>query len=101
MPGIIPPAKVVHDFDGRPGSAVNSLVSGDCIVSDGHLNRTVLSTGSRMHSYFVLEEAVILLYWEIGRNVWLKKAVIDRGVNIPEGLVVDEDPEFETKWFRD
>ncbi|MCR6669930.1 glucose-1-phosphate adenylyltransferase, partial [Devosia ginsengisoli] len=54
---ITPPAKFVHDFDGRRGSAVNSLVSGDCIISGGHLQRTLLSTGSRVHSYSVLEEA--------------------------------------------
>ena len=97
---ITPPAKFVHDFDGRRGSAVNSLVSGDCIISGGHLQRTLLSTGSRVHSYSVLEEAVVLPYCDIGRNARLKKVVIDRGVSIPEGLVVGEDPEFDAKWFR-
>ncbi|HLV83416.1 MAG TPA: sugar phosphate nucleotidyltransferase, partial [Devosia sp.] len=97
---ITPPAKFVHDFDGRRGSAVNSLVSGDCIISGGHLNRTLLSTGSRVHSYSVLEEAVVLPHVDIGRNVRLKKVVVDRGVNIPEGLVVGEDAEFDGKWFR-
>ena len=97
---ITPPAKFVHDFDGRRGSAVNSLVSGDCIISGGHLQRTLLSTGSRVHSYSMLEEAVVLPYCDVGRNARLKKVVIDRGVNIPEGLVVGEDPEFDAKWFR-
>jgi glucose-1-phosphate adenylyltransferase len=97
---ITPPAKFVHDFDGRRGSAVNSLVSGDCIISGGHLQRTLLSTGSRVHSYSVLDEAVVLPYCDIGRNARLKKVVIDRGVSIPEGLVVGEDPEFDDKWFR-
>ncbi len=90
----------MHDFDGRRGSAVNSLVSGDCIVSGGHLQKTLLSTGSRVHSYSMLDEAVVLPYCDIGRNARLKKVVIDRGVNIPEGLVVGEDPEFDAKWFR-
>ncbi|HWV20419.1 MAG TPA: glucose-1-phosphate adenylyltransferase [Devosia sp.] len=97
---ITPPAKFVHDFDGRRGSAVNSLVSGDCIISGGHLQRTLLSTGSRVHSYSVLDEAVVLPYCDIGRSARLKKVVIDRGVSIPEGLVVGEDPEFDDKWFR-
>ncbi|HEY0034413.1 MAG TPA: sugar phosphate nucleotidyltransferase, partial [Devosia sp.] len=97
---ITPPAKFVHDFDGRRGSAVNSLVSGDCIISGGHLQRTLLSTGSRVHSYSELNEAVVLPYCDIGRNARLRKVVIDRGVNIPEGLVVGEDPEFDAKWFR-
>ena len=97
---ITPPAKFVHDFDGRRGTAVNSLVSGDCIISGGHLQRTLLSTGSRVHSYSMLEDAVVLPYCDIGRNARLKKVVIDRGVSIPEGLVVGEDPEFDAKWFR-
>jgi glucose-1-phosphate adenylyltransferase len=97
---ITPPAKFVHDYDGRRGSAVNSLVSGDCIISGGHLQRTLLSTGSRVHSYSVLDEAVVLPYCDIGRNARVRKAVVDRGVSIPEGLVIGEDPEFDAKWFR-
>ncbi len=97
---ITPPAKFVHDFDGRRGQAVNSLVSGDCIVSGGQLTRTLLSTGSRVHSYSELHEAVVLPYCSIGRGARLKKVVLDRGVSIPEGLVVGEDPEFDAQWFR-
>ena len=97
---ITPPAKFVHDFDGRRGSAVNSLVSGDCIVSGGHLNKTLLSTGSRVHSYSELNECVVLPYCTIGRGARLKKVVIDRGVNIPEGLVIGEDPTFDGQYFR-
>ena len=95
---ITPPAKFVHDFDGRRGSAVNSLVSGDCIISGGAARqRTLLSTGSRVHSYSELNEAVVLPYCTIGRGARLKKVVVDRGVNIPEGLVVGEDPEFDSQ----
>lgn len=97
---ITPPAKFVHDFEGRRGSAVNSLVSGDCIVSGGSLTKTLLSTGSRVHSYSELHEAVVLPYCSIGRGARLHKVVLDRGVQIPEGLVVGEDPEFDAKWFR-
>jgi glucose-1-phosphate adenylyltransferase len=53
-----------------------------------------------VHSYSELNEAVVLPYCDIGRNARLRKVVIDRGVNIPEGLVVGEDPEFDAKWFR-
>ncbi len=97
---ITPPAKFVHDFDGRRGSATNSLVAGDCIVSGGQLNRTLLSTGSRVHSYSELHEAVILPYCNIGRGARLRRVVVDRGVAIPDGLVVGEDPEFDANWFR-
>jgi glucose-1-phosphate adenylyltransferase len=97
---ITPPAKFVHDYEGRRGSAVNSLVSGDCIVSGGALTKTLLSTGSRVHSYSELQEAVVLPYCTIGRAARLKKVIIDRGVTIPEGLVVGEEPEEDVKWFR-
>ncbi|MEO5805207.1 sugar phosphate nucleotidyltransferase, partial [Devosia sp.] len=97
---ITPPAKFVHDFDGRRGSAVNSLVSGDCIISGGYLQKTLLSTGSRVHSYSELNEAVVLPYCDIGRGARLRRVVVDRGVNVPDGLVVGEDAEFDAKWFR-
>ena len=97
---ITPPAKFVHDFEGRRGSAVNSLVSGDCIVSGGSLERTLLSTGSRVHSYSQLHEAVVLPYCTINRGARLSKVVVDRGVVIPDGLVVGEDAEFDKRWFR-
>lgn len=97
---ITPPAKFVHDFDGRRGSAVNSLVSGDTIISGGQLDRTLLSTGARVHSYSELHEAVVLPYCTIGRGARLKKVVVDRGVHVPEGLVVGEDPGFDAQWFR-
>ena len=97
---ITPPAKFVHDLDGRRGMAVSSLVSGDCIVSGGALSRTLLSTGSRVHSYSTLDEAVVLPQCTIGRGARLKKVVVDRAVVIPDGLVVGEDPEFDAKWFR-
>jgi glucose-1-phosphate adenylyltransferase len=97
---INPPAKFVHDEDGRRGTAISSLVSGNCIVSGASLKRSLLFTGVRANSYSHLEEAVILPEVEIGRNVRLKKVVVDRGVVIPEGLVVGEDPVLDAKRFR-
>ena len=97
---LIAPAKFVHDEDGRRGMAVSSLVSGGCIVSGAALKRTLLFTGVRVNSYSSAEDAVILPYVNIGRNVHLKKVVVDRGVHIPEGLVVGEDPVADAKRFR-
>jgi glucose-1-phosphate adenylyltransferase len=97
---LIAPAKFVHDEDGRRGMAVSSVVSGGCIVSGAALKRTLLFTGVRVNSYSSTEDAVILPYVEIGRNVHLKKVVVDRGVHVPEGLVVGEDPEFDAARFR-
>ena len=97
---VTPPAKFVHDDQTRRGMAVSSLVSGGCIVSGASLRRTLLFTGVHAHSYTSLEEAVVMPYAEIGRNVRLRRVVIDRGVKIPDGLVAGEDPEFDAKRFR-
>lgn len=97
---VVPPAKFVHDTEGRRGQAITSLISGGCIISGSLLRRTLLFTGVRVNSYGTLEEAVILPFANIGRNARLSRVIIDRGVNIPEGLVVGEDPEYDAKRFR-
>ena len=94
------PAKFVHDEPGRRGMAVSSLVSGGCIISGASLRRTLLFTGVRVNSYSTLDHAVILPYAEIGRRVRLHNVVVDRGVHIPEGLVVGEDPALDAQRFR-
>ena len=97
---ITPPAKFVHNDDGRRGAAVDSMVSGGCIVSGSLINRSLLFTGVRVHSYCDIEGAVVLPYVDIARSARLRNVVIDRGVKIPEGLVVGEDPEHDGKRFR-
>jgi glucose-1-phosphate adenylyltransferase len=97
---ISPPAKFVHDVEGRRGTAVSSLVSGDCIVSGASVRRSLLFTGVRAHSFSALDEAVVLPRCHIGRGARLRRVVIDRGVNIPEGLVVGEDPTLDESRFR-
>jgi glucose-1-phosphate adenylyltransferase len=97
---ISPPAKFVHDEDGRRGSAISSLVSGGVIVSGGAVHRSLLSTGVRVNSYSSLDGAVLLPYVQVGRGARLRKVVVDRGVRIPEGLVVGEDPEEDERRFR-
>jgi glucose-1-phosphate adenylyltransferase len=95
-----PPAKFVHDIDGRRGQAITSLVSGGCIVSGSSVRRSLLFTGVRAHSHSSVEEGVILPYVDIGRNARLSKVVVDAGVHIPDGLVVGEDPILDGKRFR-
>ena len=97
---IKPPAKFVHDEDGRRGMAVSSLVSGDCIISGASLRSSLIFTGVRVNSFSHLDEAVVLPDCEIGRSVRLKKVVLDRGVIVPEGLVVGEDPVLDAQRFR-
>ncbi|MEZ5852424.1 MAG: glucose-1-phosphate adenylyltransferase [Hyphomicrobiaceae bacterium] len=97
---VTPPAKFVHDQEGRRGMAVSSLVSGGCIVSGAFLRRSLLFTGVRMHSFSTVSESVVMPYVEVGRNARLSRVVIDRGVTIPDGLVVGEDAELDARRFR-
>ena len=76
---IAPPAKFVHDEDGRRGAAVSSLVAGDCIVSGSSIHRSLLFTGVRTHSWSELDEVVALPRCQIGRGARLTRAVLDRG----------------------
>jgi glucose-1-phosphate adenylyltransferase len=97
---ITPPAKFIHDEDGRRGAATSSLVSGGCIISGSRIDKSLLFTGVHARSYSELQHVVALPYVEIGRGARLKKVVIDRGVTIPAGLVVGEAPELDAKRFR-
>lgn len=97
---IVPPAKFIHDDKDRRGSAVSSLISGGCIVSGSTVANSLLFTGVHSRSYARLQHVVALPYVQIGRKASLTNVVIDRGVVIPEGLVVGEDPQEDDKWFR-
>ena len=94
------PAKFVHDHPGRRGSAVASLVSGGCVVSGSSVWRSLLFNDVRINSYSTVELAVILPKVEIGRSVRLKNVIVDRGVRIPDGLVVGDDPVADARRFR-
>jgi glucose-1-phosphate adenylyltransferase len=97
---ISPPAKFVHDLDERRGLAVSSLVSGGCIISGATILRSLLFTRVNVNSFSRIENAVVLPEVEIGRSVHLDKVIVDRGVRIPEGLVVGQDPELDARRFR-
>ena len=97
---IVPPAKFVHDEDGRRGQAISSLVSGGCIVSGTEVRQSLLFTGVHAHSFACVEQAVVLPYAQIGRRARLKRVVIDRGVVIPDGLIVGEDAAHDAARFR-
>ncbi|MBK7262019.1 MAG: glucose-1-phosphate adenylyltransferase [Rubrivivax sp.] len=87
----LPPAKFVHNADDRRGMAVESLVSGGCIVSGSAL-RSVLFSQVRVHSYSSVNWSVLLPGVEVGRGARLTRVVADRGCHIPDGMVIGEDP---------
>ena len=96
----MPPAKFIHDEDERRGMAVSSLVSGDCIVSGSEVRNSLLFTGVRTHSFSSLEYVVALPHVMVNRKAELRNCVIDSGVTIPEGLVIGEDADEDSRWFR-
>jgi glucose-1-phosphate adenylyltransferase len=97
---ITPPAKFVHDLDGRRGLGVSSLISGGCIVSGSSLHHTLLCNNVHVHSFGEIDRAIILPYVEVGRHARLSQVIVDAGVHIPAGLVVGEDPAYDAARFR-
>ncbi len=96
----VPPAKFIHDEADRRGSAISSMVSGGCIISGTEVRESLLFTGVHTNSYSQLVRAVVLPNVVVERHARLRNVVIDRGVVIPRGLVVGEDPEEDAKWFH-
>jgi glucose-1-phosphate adenylyltransferase len=97
---VTPPAKFVHDVDERRGQAVSSLVSGGCIISGALLKRSLLFTRVHVHSFASVENTVVMPDVDIGRGARLHNVIVDRGVRIPEGLVVGENPVADAERFR-
>ncbi|WP_374428186.1 glucose-1-phosphate adenylyltransferase [Ideonella dechloratans] len=95
----LPPAKFVHNQDGRRGEAIDSLVSGGCIVSGATVLNSVLFSNVLVRSYSQLERSVVLPDVQVNRHCRIRNAVIDRRCKLPEGLVVGEDPELDAKRF--
>jgi glucose-1-phosphate adenylyltransferase len=95
----LPPAKFVHNADDRRGMAIESLVSGGCIVS-GTAWRSVLFSQVRVHSYSQVNESVLLPGVEVERGARLTRVVADRECRIPAGMVIGEDPAADAARFH-
>lgn len=96
----LPPAKFVHDSGDRRGLALNSTVSGGCIVSGGEVNGSLLFSGVRVNSFSQVNQSVMLPDVWVGRHARLTNAVVDSRVRIPDGLVVGEDPDDDAARFE-
>ena len=94
------PAKFVHDYPGRRGVAISSLVAGGSVISGSTVWRSLLFNDVRVNSYSTLELSVILPQVTIGRNVRLKNCIVERGVIIPDGLVVGDSATHDAERFR-
>ena len=95
----LPPAKFVFDDDDRRGSAVDSLVSGGCIVSGATLRRSLLFSDVRIESHSTIEDSVILPNVTVGSNVKLRRAIVDRRCQLPDGMVAGYDPAHDRERF--
>jgi len=95
-----PPAKFVFDDDTRRGAAVDSMVSGGCIVSGSIVRRSMLFSDVQVHSYSLVEDSIVLPNVKIGRHCVLKKCIIDKNCVIPEGTQIGLDPEADRKRFH-
>jgi glucose-1-phosphate adenylyltransferase len=94
------PAKFVFDDDdGRRGMAVDSLVSGGCIISGASVRRSVLFSKVRLHSFTTIEESVLLPEVDVGRECRLRKVVIDNGCVIPDRMQIGFDAAEDARRF--
>ena len=96
----LPPAKFVPDKNGATGVAVNTLISGGCIVSGSYVAQSVLFSEVRVHSFCHVEQAVLLPNVTVSRRCRLSRVVVDRNCVLPEGLVVGEDAALDAKRFE-
>ncbi len=95
----LPPAKFVFDDDDRRGSAVDTMVSGGCIISGASVRRSVLFSDVRVNAYSEITDSVILPKVDIGRYVKLHKVVVDKGCRIPDGMEVGFNREKDAERF--
>lgn len=96
----LPPAKFVFDNDDRRGMAVDTMVSGGCLISGATVRHSLLFSNVQVHSHALVQDSVVLPDADIGRRARVHRAVIDRGCRIPEGMVIGEDPEEDARRFH-
>jgi glucose-1-phosphate adenylyltransferase len=95
----LPPAKFVFDDNDRRGHALDSMVSGGCIISGSAVRRSLLFSNVQVRSYSSIEDSVILPNVDIGRHVRLRRVVVDKSCVIPPGMVAGFDPEEDRRRF--
>ncbi len=94
-----PPAKFVLDEDGRRGMAVNSMVTGGCIISGAYVTQSLLSTDARIEEFSRIESSVLLPGATVGRRCVIRRCIIDENCVIPDGLQIGLDPALDAKRF--
>ena len=96
----MPPAKFVFDDEDRRGTAIDSMVSGGCVISGATVRHSLLFSNVKVNSNSLLNHAVVLPDVEIGRNCRIQNAIIDKGCQIPTDTVIGEDPAADAQRFH-
>lgn len=94
-----PPAKFVFNDEGRRGMAVDSMVSGGCVISGASVRHSLLFSNVHVNSYSTLTDAVVLPEATIGEHCRIRRAIIEKGCQIPSGTVIGEDPEEDARRY--
>jgi glucose-1-phosphate adenylyltransferase len=95
-----PPAKFIFDDEGRRGEAINSLVSGGCIIAGARVKRSVIFYATHIETGSLVKDSVVLPMVYIGKNCRITKAIIDKGTHIPDNTVIGEDPAEDARHFH-
>jgi glucose-1-phosphate adenylyltransferase len=95
----LPPAKFVFDDEIRRGQAFNSMVSGGCIISGARVRNSVLFSSVEVNSFTDIESVVALPEVTIGQHCKIKRAIIDKGCEIPDGTEIGINPEQDKKKY--
>jgi glucose-1-phosphate adenylyltransferase len=96
----LPPAKFVFDEDNRRGLAADSMVSGGCVVSGATVRRSLLFSKVRVNEHALVEDSVVLPSVDIARGAVVRRAILDRGCRLPEGIRIGIDSEHDRQRFH-
>jgi glucose-1-phosphate adenylyltransferase len=92
-----PPAKFTFDDEGRRGHAIDSIVSGGCILSGGLVRNSVLARFVRVHTGAMVEDSVIMDNCDIGRRAKVRRAILDKNVRVPADTTIGYDLDADRK----
>jgi glucose-1-phosphate adenylyltransferase len=95
----LPPAKFVFDDEGRRGEAIDSMVSGGCIISGSRVANSLLFSNVRVHDYSNIEASVILPRVRVGEHCMIRRAIVDEGALIPDGMQIGVDARADAERF--
>jgi glucose-1-phosphate adenylyltransferase len=95
----LPPAKFVFDDADRRGAAIDSMVSGGCIISGSRVTRSLLFSNVRVSDYSTIEQSVVLPRVRVGERCVIRRAIIDEGALVPDGMQIGVDPAADKERF--